>query len=272
MDLFAAIVAVVFGLILGSFFNVVIYRLPLRQSIVSPGSHCPKCGRPVRPWENIPVLSYVFLQGKCAGCRWRIPARYPLIELTTAGASLILWLLVVVPALRHGLTPVDSITLIVQCSTLLLMIPVAIIDFGHLIIPESITIPGIVIAAAVSFLPGGFTPLQCVIGMISGSGFLYCAGLIGRVLFRKKETMGFGDVELLAFVGAGFGWQIALLTVMFGTFFGLIGALAYLARGKLSNSHIIPFGPFLGIGLWIAVLAGGHIVSAYFSFVDVLIR
>ncbi len=272
MDLLGAILSAVLGLVLGSFFNVIIYRLPRQESVIVPGSHCPNCGRPVRPWENVPLISYFALHGRCAGCGWKIPLSYPLVELTTAAAGLALYVFVISPALSRGITFSGIVTLVLQAAILLSMIPVAVIDFSYLVIPESITLPGIAIAALVSFLPGGITPLQCVVGALSGSAFLFFVGLLGRILFKKKETMGFGDVELLAFIGAGFGWKIAVLTIMFGTLAGLIGALVYARLEKLTKSHLIPFSPFLGIGLWIAALAGNRIVTAYFSFMDAFAR
>ncbi len=272
MDLFFSIVSVLFGLVLGSFFNVLIYRLPRRESIVKPGSHCPNCNRPVRPWENIPLASFAFLRGKCAGCGWKIPLRYPLVEAATGAAALVLYICVVAPAVKTGLTPVIAATLALQVIILLLMIPIAIIDFSHFIIPEVITVPGILLAVLVSFLPGGITPLQCGLGILMGGGFLYSAGFVGRLAFRKKETMGFGDVELLALAGAAFGWKIAFLTILFGTLAGLVGAFVIWRMGKLAKSHIMPFGPYLGFGLWVAALAGDPIVKFYFSIFDRLLR
>ena len=226
----------------------------------------------MRPWENIPLVSFAFLRGRCAGCGWKIPLRYPLVEAITGVAALGLYICVVAPAVKMGLTPVLAVTLALQVIILLLMIPVAIIDFSHLVIPEVITLPGLVLAVLVSFLPGGITPLQCGLGILMGAGFLYGAGFIGRLAFRKKETMGFGDVELLAFAGAAFGWKIAFLTILFGTIAALVGAFVIWLRGKLAKSHIMPFGPFLGLGLWIAALAGEPIVKFYFSVFDRLLR
>jgi|WetSurMetagenome_2_1015567.scaffolds.fasta_scaffold00025_28 leader peptidase (prepilin peptidase) / N-methyltransferase len=272
MYLFFSIVAALFGLVLGSFFNVLIYRLPRRESIVRPGSHCPNCGRPVRPWENIPVASYVVLRGKCAGCGWNIPLRYPLVEAFTGAAALVWYAGTIAPSLEAGLSPVIAVTLALQTAVLLAMIPVAVIDFTHLVIPESITLPLLALAVIVSFLPRGLTPLQCGLGVLVGAGFLYSAGILGKIAFRKKETMGFGDVELLAMVGAAFGPKIAFLTILFGTFAGLGGAIFMAMLGKLGKNHVMPFGPFLGMGLWIAVLAGNRVVDFYFAIVDNLVR
>jgi leader peptidase (prepilin peptidase)/N-methyltransferase len=266
MDLFAPIVASVFGLILGSFFNVVIYRLPRHESIVSPGSHCPKCNRPIRPWENIPVASYLALRGKCSSCKTRIPVSYPLMELSTGVASLVLFIFFIKPALAASHSSGTIAGFIVQTAVLLVAIPISIIDFRHFVIPEILTLPLLAIAVACAFWPGAITPLQCGLGILVGGGFLYLVGFIFSI-FLKKESMGFGDVELMALVGAAFGWKTALLTMLLGFTFGALVGLALMATKRLSKNHQIPFGPFLAAGLWISVLWGDSIISLYCHFV-----
>lgn len=262
------LLVVIVGLILGSFFNVLIYRLPREESIIMPGSRCPACGRPIPPHENIPILSYVFLRGKCAGCKEMISIQYPLVEFVTAALSLILWYTLVFDFTTGELNRWDYTTLFLQVAILLILIPVSVIDYHHYIIPDSITLSGLVLGIAVSFLPGQLTPIQSLVGVAVGGGILLLIGYIGQILFRKKEAMGGGDIKLLAFVGAVFGWKIALLTITFGALFGSIIGLLMMVIKVLPEDHKIPFGPFLAAGTWVALLFGDKIVTAYFNFIE----
>jgi leader peptidase (prepilin peptidase) / N-methyltransferase len=270
-DPFFAVISVLVGSLLGSFFNVIIYRLPRHESIVWPGSHCPRCGRPIRAWENIPVVSFIFLRAKCAGCGTRIPVFYPIVELCTAVAALILYLYLIAPAMASTPSAVQIVFLVLQILVLLIVIPIAVIDLFHFIIPDSITLPLLLCAVLCSFLPSGITPLQCGLGILAGGGSLFAAGLIGEYIFKKGESMGGGDVKLMALVGAVFGWKTAFLTIMFGAITGSLGGLTLLALKKFSKDHKIPFGPFLALGLWIAVLGGNRLIALYQTFLDRLI-
>ncbi len=266
-----ALLFFVIGLILGSFFNVLIYRLPEGKSIVLPGSYCPACGRPVRIRENIPVLSYIFLGGKCAGCKEKISLQYPLVEAVTAVLSLILWFTLIAPFASETHVWWDYVLLVLQFITLLILIPVSVIDFHHYIIPDSITLSGLVIGISVSFIPGGITPQLSLIGVLAGGGTLFCIGLFGEYIMRKKDSMGGGDIKLLAFIGAVFGWKITLLAIVFGALLGsIIGVLLILLRILEKDKHI-PFGPFLAIGTWTAFLYGEAILTRYFAFIETLV-
>ncbi len=271
MEPLRAVVSVMLGLVLGSFFNVIIYRVPRRQSIVHPGSHCPKCNRPIRAWENIPVLSYVFLGGKCSGCKARIPIFYPLVELATGFAGIALYLFLIAPALARFHSPVMMATSILQSLILLIVIPITVIDIFHFLIPDVLTLPALALAIVCAFLPGGITPLQCGLGIIAGGGFLYCAGFLGERVLRRGNAMGFGDVKLMALVGAAFGWKTAFLTIVLSAFTGSIVGIALLVHGKLSKDHKIPFGPFLSLGLWTTVFFGDTLISTYWAFVGRII-
>ncbi|MBN1130839.1 MAG: prepilin peptidase [Chitinispirillaceae bacterium] len=265
LELIAGIFVAVFGLILGSFFNVLIWRLPRDESIVRPASHCPRCNRPIRAIENIPLLSYLFLRGKCAGCKKRISPVYPLIELSTALAALILW---------NTLAPMKTADwaqtthLVLQLLALLLLIPVTVIDLRHYIIPDVITLPLAVAALLASFLPGDTTPLTSLAGLLAGSGTLLAIGWLGMIAFRKGDAMGGGDIKLLAAIGALWGPKIALLAIMFGSVFGTLAAMALIVSRRLSRDHHIPFGPWLAAGTWTAVLAGDGIINSYFALVN----
>lgn len=251
------------GLVFGSFFNVLIWRLPRNESIVLPASHCPDCDRPIRPWENIPVLSYLLLRGKCAGCKVRISPVYPLVELLTAGAALFLWFALGFP---HALVAPDrfhAVHLFIQCFVMLLLIPITIIDLRHYIIPDQLTITFLIVALAASFMPGDTTPFKSILGILAGGGSLYAIGWLGKIIFRKGEAMGGGDIKLLAMFGALWGPKIALLTIFFGSLYGTLGAVVLLSLGRLNNDHRIPFGPYLSLGVWTAVLWGDYLVDGY---------
>jgi leader peptidase (prepilin peptidase)/N-methyltransferase len=260
LEPFFVFFAVCCGLILGSFFNVLIWRLPRHESIVKPGSHCPKCSRPVRPWENIPVASFLALRGKCAGCGQKISLQYPLVELAAAGAALLLWYTAVE---SRSLSIAHNAHLAMQCFALLLMIPVTVIDLRHRIIPDAITLPLLGASLCASFLPGDTTLFQSIAGAIAGGGTLAAMGWLGKIIFRKGEAMGGGDVKLLAAAGALWGPKIALLTLFFGALAGTIGAGILLVLQRLPADRRIPFGPFLALGLWIAVLWGELLVESY---------
>jgi leader peptidase (prepilin peptidase) / N-methyltransferase len=271
LDPFFISLSAVFGLVIGSFFNVLIYRLPRHESIVLPGSRCPHCGRPVKTWENIPVISYLFLGGKCAGCGSRIPVFYPVVECVTGAAAIALYHFSITPALAAPHSPFMIISLALQLLILLIVIPITVIDLSHFIIPDVLTLPLLAVAAACAFLPGGITPLQCVFGILAGGGTLFIAGIIGEFAFKRGEAMGGGDVKLMAVIGAAFGWKTAILTIMFGAVTGSVGGIMLVAFKKFSRDHKIPFGPFLSLGLWVTVFFGGRLISLYQGFVDRLI-
>jgi leader peptidase (prepilin peptidase) / N-methyltransferase len=259
------------GLILGSFFNVLIWRLPRGESIAWPGSHCPACNRPIKPYENIPVLSYIFLRGKCAGCHAPISLQYPLVEAATAALALVLWHWCVLPRISTPAPWWTIVELSVQCAVLVLMVPVCVIDILHYIIPDAITLPALLIGLAISFMPGGVTWYDSLIGAVAGGGSLLVVGKLGEWLFRKEDAMGMGDVKLMSCIGALWGWQPALLTILFGSFLGAAAGLTMMATKSLRQDHRIPFGPYLAAGAWIAVLAGGRLVSAYLAFAERLL-
>lgn len=254
-----------FGLLLGSFFNVLICRLPDKRSIAFPASHCPLCKTPLRPWHNIPILSFLLLRGKCFSCKRPISVLYPLVEGTTAlaafGAALVL-----APADMSSIIP--WVIAFIKILFLLLLIPVTVIDFRHYIIPDEITLPFLLIGIGVSFLPGAETPLASLLGILAGGGSLYLIGWIGFLLLRK-EAMGGGDVKLMAAAGALFGPQNALLSIVFGALLGSIYGISIMALGKKNSGNQIPFGPFLGGGLWAALIIGQQVLDAYLAFTGI---
>ena len=244
---------VVFGLMVGSFLNVCIYRLAREQSIVFPGSHCPFCRHPIAWFDNIPVLSFLLLRGRCRYCRRTIHWRYPVVELMTALAA-------VAVAVRFGLTGEAAVYFAFVCA----LIVVSFIDLEFQIIPDEISLGGLVVgvllcAALPSLQDTASRPLavgRSLIGVLVGGGVLYLTGLLGDFIFRK-ESMGGGDIKLLAMAGAVLGWKLVFLTFFIAPIFALIPGLAVLL---FKRSHIIPYGPFLSIGLVVALFAGNDLL------------
>jgi leader peptidase (prepilin peptidase)/N-methyltransferase len=151
---------------------------------------------------------------------------------------------------------------------LLILIPVAVIDLYHYIIPDSISLGGLAAACLVSFVPGGLSPQQAALGVLAGGGSLLAVGLIGEWILKKKDAMGGGDIKLMAFTGAAFGWQTALLGIVFGSLCGSIIGIGLIIAGKLGKERRIPFGPFLAIGIWTAALYGQRILDAYMRLIE----
>ena len=264
MDIFPSVVAAAFGLVIGSFFNVLIYRLPRNESIVRPGSHCPDCNHAIKPWENIPLMSYLFLRGRCPACGHRISLQYPAVELLTGCAALALWRLVISPGIASEPSGWHMGILALQSLALLMLIPLSVIDMKHYIIPDAFTLPGIVAAFIVSFFPGGLTPLQCLLGMAVGCVPLFLVGHISKLLL-KKEALGLGDIWLMAVIGGLWGWKIAVAAVVLASFSGSIAGFALLAFRALSKDHKLPFGPFLAFGAWASVLTFDTLFKLYCS-------
>ena len=265
MDFFFSACAFVIGLILGSFFNVLIYRLPRSESIVRPGSHCPRCNHAIRPWENIPLASFILLRGKCAACGMRISFQYPLVELLTGCAALAIGRLVISSQLAADPSAWHAGVLALQSLVLLMLIPLSIIDIKHYIIPDALTMPALVAALAVSFFPGGLTPLQSIVGMCAGGGSLLAIGAIGTYVLKKEDAMGGGDIPLMALIGALWGWKIAIGGIVLASFLGSIVGLLLLVFHVLAKDHKLPFGPFLAIGIWASVLTFDKLLGLYLS-------
>lgn len=240
------------GTAVGSFANVLIYRIPRRESIVSPGSRCPSCGEAVRIFDNIPVLSYFFLRGRCRFCGSPISWRYPAVE--TVNGLLYLGLV-----LRMGLTPSAGVMALFVTALLV----VAFIDLDHRIIPNVITFPGMAAGVLLSLLPGYPRPIDSLAGLIVGYGFLYAVSW-AYLAMTRREGMGMGDVKLLGMIGAFLGWQALPVTVLMsslvGAFMGLVFAAA---SGEGVRKFPIPFGPFLALGALAHVFFGREMILWY---------
>jgi len=239
----------VFGALVGSFLNVVAYRLPRHESLITPRSRCPSCGTPVKPYDNIPILSYLLLRGHCRSCHERISPRYPLVEALTA-------VLCGGAVLAHDTTSgvVLSVTLI------LLVVPAALIDLEHRIIPNVITGPGsaLAIILGTALDPAG-EPARLLAGVCAG-GFLLVAVL------ARPGGMGMGDVKLAAMMGLFLGASVAV-ALFVALFAGVLLGAVIIARKGASEGRrtAVPFGPFLALGAIVAVFAGQPIVELYAS-------
>jgi leader peptidase (prepilin peptidase) / N-methyltransferase len=274
----ACTMAAILGAIIGSFLNVVIHRLPREQSVVFPNSACPACHKALRPYDNIPVFSFIILRGRCRFCRNPISIRYPIVESLTA-------FLFVAVALRDG----SSFALAFDFAFVAALLALVFIDAEHMILPNAITYPGIVFAiltrivlpylvgpAAFDDLPGLMTrlpsfPLWSVsligaaIGALIGGGSLWLMGFVWEKL-RGVEAMGLGDVKMMFMVGAYLGWRLAGLTIFAAVFSGsLIGIAIMMKRGKRNMQMMLPFGIFLGIGAITSLFFGHFIVEWYAS-------
>lgn len=238
------------GSVLGSFINVVIHRVPRELSILTPPSHCPACGRRVRPHENIPILAYLFLRGRCRGCGGRISPRYPIVE--ALGGGLTLASLLLAPTLAAA---------VVWTLFSLALLAVVFIDLDFRIIPDPISLPGIFAGLIWSiFSPLGI--LDALLGVLAGGGGL----LLIAILYEKitgREGLGMGDVKLMAMVGAFLGWQGALGTLLVGSLAGSIVGATLIARGKGTGQTALPFGTFLAPAAWVILFAGELLWSRY---------
>lgn len=246
--------AAVLGLIVGSYLNVVIYRLPLGISTVLPRSRCPGCGAPIRARDNVPVFSFLLLRGRCRSCGAEISWRYPLVETATA-------LLFVGCLFRFGLTP-EALVGVVFCC---LMLVLALIDYDHMILPDCITLPGIVLGIAVQpWIRGGgwMAVVPAVVGALLGAGILL-AVWGAWYLVRKEEGMGLGDVKMLALIGAFLGWKGVLVSLFFAALAGSIVGVALMRWGSLDMRSKLPFGTFLALGGLLALFAGEAIAGFY---------
>ncbi|MDD5045024.1 MAG: prepilin peptidase [Candidatus Omnitrophica bacterium] len=263
------ILVFIFGAVIGSFLNVCIYRLPKEESVVSPRSYCPQCKKPIAGFDNIPLLSYILLLGKCRSCKAKIPFRYFLVELFTALLFLALFK-------RYQLS-LEFFAYAVFVSALIVS---AVIDIQARLIYSVVTYAGIILgllfnaARGISLSPWAFNyrpALDSLFGIIAGGGIIYLTGKTFNFfwfgLLKKppidgeKESMGFGDVELLAMIGAFLGWQKAVLTFFLAPFFGAIVGIINLLVKK---EHTIPYGPFLSLAAVLSLFWADKIIKFLF--------
>jgi leader peptidase (prepilin peptidase)/N-methyltransferase len=248
----AEIVLALIGLCIGSFLNVCIHRLPLKQSVVRPGSRCPDCGYALRWYDNVPVISYAVLRGRCRSCSKPISVQYPIIEIVTAAIFVLHWY-------AFGPTIMLPVRLVFACALVVLFM----IDLEHQILPDVITLPGIVAGVICSlFLPPG--PLMSILGVIAGGGLLWAIAEAWYWL-RKVDAMGFGDVKMLAMVGAWLGIKMVFLTFVLSSMLGgLVGAVLIGSR-RADMATRVPFGTMLAVGALVASMYGESLLAWYLS-------
>jgi leader peptidase (prepilin peptidase)/N-methyltransferase len=246
------IIAALFGAVIGSFLNVCILRWPEEQSVVRPPSRCPRCGAGLKPWDNIPVLSWILLRARCRNCGEPISVMYPLVELATAA----IW---VVMAWRYGLS-LEALRGAVFGTILL---GIAMTDARKYIIPDEFSVGGLLIGLLFS-VAGGLPGLgSAVLGAAVGFGVLWLVGTLGTWLFRK-DAMGGGDIKMMAMVGAFLGWQGVLLTIFLGA---LLGTLIFVPITLVKRDKLVPFGIFLALGAAATYAAGPALIAWYRAYV-----
>lgn len=230
------IVAFVFGCCLGSFFNVVIYRLPNDQSIVKPASHCPACNVPIAWYDNIPLLSFGMLRGKCRHCGAGIALRYPLVE---GLSGVLIWLLL----RAYGWGP----AFLVYAVLTSLLIVISFIDLDTFLIPDVLSLPGLVVGFTTSFFTPALGWVDSLVGILLGGGVFYLVAW-GYQTLRHQEGLGGGDIKLLAMIGSFTGWPGVVFTVLVGSLVGTAVGVAVMWKTRQGMTARIPFGPFLAMG------------------------
>jgi leader peptidase (prepilin peptidase) / N-methyltransferase len=241
--------AAIFGAVVGSFLNVVAFRLPRHESLITPGSHCPSCGEAVKPYDNVPIFGWLLLRGRCRSCRSRISARYPIVEaLTAALAALVV------------ITKHPTYKVVLGLVLVVVLVPIALIDLEHRIIPNKITVPAAVAAVAIGLAlhPSG-VPEQLIAGAAAGGFLLFFA-------LAYPRGMGMGDVKLAAVLGLYLGRSVAVALIA-GVLLGTIVGVVVMARLGVERGRktAVPFGPFLAIGGLIGLFAGPAIVHWYLN-------
>ncbi len=236
MSLFEYFLAGTIGACLGSFLNVCIHRIPLGISLVRPGSFCPHCGAKIKFYHNIPILSYIYLRGRCKDCGGKISKQYPLVELLGASVSVLL-------LYKYGLT-LTAFFYLIFCSVLLV---IGVIDLKHKIIPDILSLGGMLIGILASFILQNPRILDSILGVVIGGGGLFLIGFTYEKL-RKIEGLGGGDIKLLAMIGAWLGYKSLLCVLLFASVTGLIIGGGFILLAKKDRFYQIPFGPFLAGG------------------------
>lgn len=247
MMVYLTVLAGLFGAVIGSFLNVCIYRIPAEESIVRPASRCPQCGNPIRWHDNIPIIGWLALRGKCRDCGKDIPVRYAVVEALTALVSIALFL-------KFG----PTMKFISAFAFSAVLIVITFIDLDHQIIPDVISLPGIPIFFLAAVLFMGLPWLESLIGVLIGGGVLYLIAFF-YYLFTRREGMGGGDIKLLAMMGAFLGWKSLLFILLVSSFLGAIVGMGLMAFKGANMKYAVPFGPFLAIAA-VAYIFYGHIL------------
>lgn len=239
------------GACIGSFLNVCIFRLPEGQSVISPGSACTGCGHRLSWFENIPLLSFVFLKARCRACGTHISFQYPLVELSNGLFYVLLWL-------KFGL----NVTMAIYAAFFSALLVIFFIDLKHYIIPDVISLPGIVAGLAASFFLPQITWRDSLLGIIIGGGILFLLAWV-YYLFTKREGMGGGDIKLLAMIGAFLGWQSIPAVIFLSSAVGSVTGILLMLIQEKGRHHAIPYGPFLAGAATLYMFFGPEIMDWY---------
>ena len=243
------VIIFILGLLIGSFLNVVIYRLPLNKSIIFPASHCPNCDTKLKYYDLIPILSYISTKGKCRYCGEKISLQYPIVELLTA-------LLFLLTFLKYGLNTEFIIFSILIGS----LIVISFIDIKYQIIPNEITFSFIPIGLIISLIFNHICFINSLLGLIIP------AGLLLLIAFIYKKGMGIGDVKLIGMIGVFIGWKFALISIFIGALIGSIYGIYMMVTDKMTRQTRIPFGPFISLGAIVMILYGDILINWYIGF------
>jgi leader peptidase (prepilin peptidase)/N-methyltransferase len=241
------------GLVLGSFLNVCIWRIPRGESIVNPPSHCGSCGTRLKPLDLVPVLSYVFLGGRCRYCKTKISLRYPAVEILTATLLTGLYI-------HTGF----SVLFGFYGALFLLLIAIGFIDFDHQIIPDSLVIAGALVGLGMNIAGAGIGIVNGLLGALAGGGILLLIALAALYIF-KKEGMGGGDIKLMAMAGLFLGWKMTLVSLFLSVCAAAAVGVLLMAIGKKKHEDAIPLGPFLSLGIVLAVFWGERLLTWYLA-------
>lgn len=250
----------IFGMIVGSFLNICIYRIPKGKSIVTPPSHCTKCGKRLKALDLIPVFSFLFLKGRCRYCEARIPVRYLFVESTTAVVFLLIFY-------RYGLT----IEFLAMAYLMSILIIVFFIDIKHRIIPNELVVAGLIGAVPI-IAYNIFKPVKIyeddrwwspLLGILPGCGFLFLIAVIGFIIYKTDDAMGMGDVKIFAPIGIFLGWKLCIIALVISILLGgVLGLVLIIAKVK-ERRDTIPFGPFIVIGTFVTIMWGHSILDWY---------
>jgi leader peptidase (prepilin peptidase)/N-methyltransferase len=261
-----------FGACLGSFLNVCIYRIPREESVISPGSHCPHCNKAIHWYDNIPLVSFCVLQAKCRNCKGSISPRYVIVETLIAILFVLVWLKVS-PAPVLGMTPINTFAIVPIFWLAVFGLALGtFVDLEHMIIPDRVSLGGIVMGLALSALIpnlqgqpdlyGGL--IASLLGASIGVGILWAIAILGKLAF-KKDAMGMGDVKLMGAIGAFLGWPAVIFTLMLSSFLGAIFGVSMIVTGKKEMQSRIPFGPYIAVAALIWILWGPTLFQAYLN-------
>jgi len=242
------------GAVIGSFLNVLIFRIPEEQSIVLPSSHCPKCGHAIRVYDNIPIISYLILRGKCRDCHEKISVQYPIVEAITALISLLLFL-------KFGLSFKYLSSFIFACS----LITITFIDLRHQIIPDVISLPGIPVFFLLAVFFMNLTIWESLLGILVGGGCLFAIAFLYEIV-TKREGMGGGDIKLLAMLGAFLGWKSLFFVLFVSSLLGAVVGVSIMITKGQDMKYAVPFGPFLSIAAVLYLFVGADVTRLLFFY------